>query len=321
MPLTRFPLAPVNKDRSIRDVYGSYHDQDIDLDPDYQRNESIHPLSWKQSIITSVFVSKDIPAMYFHHRTVDNRLVKENLDGKQRLKALFDFMDDKFAYTLDDVPEIKNKKYSEMPADLKQEFDDFSLSIKTYQYTLTDEQIEYFFDKCNETKSTSQGELLHSLLSSGVRNGIATMYNHNEDIKAHIDFIVPNNKRNDVYTNIGMMAYMLKHNTLKEPNNTQLKKWFAEETQYTLDDQKRLRKYIPQVATLIDAIPFPRRTIRTSKTTLCAVLWFCVKHDDRDKSLMHQHAQDFQMPTSGVHTLQRYEAMRAFVEGLKAAAA
>jgi hypothetical protein len=76
---------------------------DIDMSPDYQRQGAIWSIAQQQLLIDSLINSFDVPKIYLHRfpatRTLeDGRKVRYALvDGKQRLEAIFGFLDGEFA--------------------------------------------------------------------------------------------------------------------------------------------------------------------------------------------------------------------------------
>ena len=74
---------------------------EIDMDPLYQRQGEVWSLYKKQLLIDSILNDFDLPKLYFHQyaepiKTSSGRVQFALVDGKQRLGAIFDFMDNKF---------------------------------------------------------------------------------------------------------------------------------------------------------------------------------------------------------------------------------
>lgn len=75
---------------------------EIDMNPVYQRQGEVWPVSKQKLLIDSILNDFDLPKLYFHElsepRKVEGRRIQYALvDGKQRLGAIFDFIDGKFA--------------------------------------------------------------------------------------------------------------------------------------------------------------------------------------------------------------------------------
>lgn len=117
------------------------------LNPDYQR-EAVWTRSQKQLLIDSILRGIDVPKLYF--REVDQgKYELEVVDGQQRLRSLFDFMDD--AYKLpsdaDDVEgrETAGKIFSTLPTELQMLFQNVPLDVVQMNSAYTDDDIEEIF--------------------------------------------------------------------------------------------------------------------------------------------------------------------------------
>lgn len=118
------------------------------LNPEYQR-ESVWALSQKQLLIDSLFHQIDIPKLYFRETEKDGYQY-EVVDGQQRLRTVFEFMeDDGFALSADsdDVEgeKIAGKKYTELSMDLQMMFNQTPLDIVILNAAYTDDDVEEIF--------------------------------------------------------------------------------------------------------------------------------------------------------------------------------
>lgn len=142
----------------------------IIMDPDYQRQGEIWSKEKRQLLIDSLLNRYDIPKLYFHK--LDRKTLQETgkayavIDGRQRLEAIFDFMEGKFEladdfdYLKDETVDIRGlnandvaKKYPR----IKQGFDAFNLPIICVE---TDdlELIEEMFSRLNEAVPLNAAE-------------------------------------------------------------------------------------------------------------------------------------------------------------------
>ena len=74
---------------------------EINLSPEYQRMGGIWSLEKKQLLIDSIINNYDIPKIYFHELGNDDKYDFSVIDGRQRLEAIWDFMNDKFTLSHD----------------------------------------------------------------------------------------------------------------------------------------------------------------------------------------------------------------------------
>ncbi len=153
-------------------VFSLYLNRDaIWLDPPYQRMADIWPLEKKQLLIDSLLNGFDVPKFYFHDfypgKSVDAKEVRfAIIDGKQRLGAIWDFIDGKYALS-DDIellnsPEIdvRGLTYGELGASfpkLKATLDSRQLVVVTILAEEV-ELIEEMFSRLNEAVPLSAAE-------------------------------------------------------------------------------------------------------------------------------------------------------------------
>ena len=110
--------------------------------PDFQREE-VWPDSKKRLLIDSILKGWHLPKFYF-------RRIEEGsfdcVDGQQRLTAIWEFFDD--ALVLDDetAKRVGGAKYSQLPDEISDAFDDFEIDIEEIEGA-TDEELEELFKR------------------------------------------------------------------------------------------------------------------------------------------------------------------------------
>lgn len=153
-------------------VYSLYLDrEEIWLDPPYQRLGGIWTRETKQLLIDSLLNDFDIPKLYFHdfypaesHQGRDFRYAI--IDGKQRLNAIWGFIDGEFALSENvellnqpdiDVSGLTYSELGELHPRLKAAFDARNLPIVTVM-TQDTELIEEMFSRLNEAVPLNAAE-------------------------------------------------------------------------------------------------------------------------------------------------------------------
>jgi Protein of unknown function DUF262 len=143
----------------------------IFLDPPYQRAGEVWDLYKKQLLIDSLINGFDIPKLYFHEyekaEQHDGRLCKYAIiDGKQRLSAIWEFMDGKFAlagdieYMRDDKVKLAGLKYDDLSREhptVQARFTGRSLTIVTIRTDDTD-IVDDMFSRLNEAVPLNAAE-------------------------------------------------------------------------------------------------------------------------------------------------------------------
>ena len=143
----------------------------IDMNPEYQREGDVWTLDKRQLLIDTIINGFDVPKIYMHKFTEgvskDGKTYEYAvIDGKQRLSAIWDFIQGKFAldndfvYVKDESLVAKSLTYSELGQkfpDIKADFDAYSLSIVTIE-TGDVELIEDMFSRLNEAMPLNAAE-------------------------------------------------------------------------------------------------------------------------------------------------------------------
>lgn len=115
----------------------------IDPTPDYQR-----PPAWtrkqKQLLMDTILRNYDIPKFYWRKVNRDDGIQYEVVDGQQRLRAIWEFEADEFALPKDTDPidgvKVSGLKHSQLPVEIMQKFDEYSLDIIIITDAIEDEQ-------------------------------------------------------------------------------------------------------------------------------------------------------------------------------------
>ena len=108
----------------IETLYKNYQDGDLVLHPKYQRNY-VWDKQKASNLIESILLNISIPPIY----TSDNGEHEEVIDGHQRLKTIFSFIEGKFPSTGKDftlsklkiLTELSGKKFDELDKKLIRE--------------------------------------------------------------------------------------------------------------------------------------------------------------------------------------------------------
>lgn len=144
--------------------------EEIQLSPDYQRMGGVWTPEKKQLLIDSILNDYDIPKIYFHAFTREQRKASgfayAVIDGRQRLEAIWQFIEgrftlaDDFVYQDDEKISLARLGYSDIAANypkIKIKFDSFVLPVVGVD---TDDQdlIEDMFSRLNEAVPLNAAE-------------------------------------------------------------------------------------------------------------------------------------------------------------------
>ena len=115
--------------------------------PDWQREE-VWSTQKKQLLIDTILKDWRLPKFYLL-KTSANPDEFEVVDGQQRLKAIFEFMDDELALSENTARQFKATHYSKLPEAVGDRFDDYKIEYDEI-VDATEKELKEFFQRLQE---------------------------------------------------------------------------------------------------------------------------------------------------------------------------
>ncbi|WP_377510303.1 DUF262 domain-containing protein [Octadecabacter sp. R77987] len=106
---------------SISDFNEWYVDGKLDLSPEFQRR-SVWSSTAKAFLADTILKGKPFPKVILMQEFKDGKTVRIVVDGQQRLRAIFDFLNDGIKISRAHSRELAGKTFSQLPAELREEF-------------------------------------------------------------------------------------------------------------------------------------------------------------------------------------------------------
>ena len=245
----------------------------IETDPEYQRSGNIWDKESKMLLIDSIINGYDIPKLYFHAlNKPKNKKKFAIIDGRQRIEAIWEFMDDKFPLSNDfEFKEnldfkAKGLYYSELAnkyPKLKIRFDAFTLPIVCVAAADTD-VIDEMFSRLNEAVPLNAAEK-RKALGGPMARGI-------DDLTLHSFFTEKIKITNTRYKHneIAAKFLFLEKNLLQDKKIYDMKKQFLD----AMVKDYKLRKQLDtdEITTRVKIILDKMNNIFRSKDVLLASL-------------------------------------------------
>ena len=144
-------------DLEIETIVNRIKNEDMDLQPDFQRGE-IWTLQKKQKLIDSILRGWKIPPIHVIH---NNQSIDEVLDGQQRLAAIRDFYDNLSCIDGKILPEnseliqLDGMHYRDLPKKWQRQFRQYSIVIIRLTEYQPEEPAELFYRLNQPTALTS----------------------------------------------------------------------------------------------------------------------------------------------------------------------
>src|SRR5437016_1254091 len=122
--------SPTTKDIAL--LHQLFKNNQLTLAPEFQRN-SVWPNPAKAYLIETILNDRPIPLLFFQRTTSPQtgRPSYTVIDGQQRLRAIFDFMDDRYSLAKDPKrSKYSQKRFSELEHRLKEQITNYDLIIQ-----------------------------------------------------------------------------------------------------------------------------------------------------------------------------------------------
>src|SRR5689334_7354984 len=122
-------LSPTTKDIAL--LRQLYEEGQLTLAPQFQRN-AVWPRAAKAYLIDTILNERPIPLLFFQRTTnaQTGRASYRVIDGQQRLRAIFEFMDGRFRLSETRSVTLKDKKYHDLPASAKDQILQYDLPVQ-----------------------------------------------------------------------------------------------------------------------------------------------------------------------------------------------
>ena len=140
----------------------------IDPKPQYQRGP-VWSDQKKQLLIDTILRNYDIPKFYF--RIVDDtKYDYEVVDGQQRLRAIWDFLEDQYhlgdySKDIDDFEDLSGLRFSEIPTDAQERVLGYTLSI-TELHNSNDIEVRELFLRLQEGSTLTPPEKRNAMIGN-----------------------------------------------------------------------------------------------------------------------------------------------------------
>jgi len=133
----------------------------IIMNPVFQR-ANVWTTKQKRELMESILMGLPLPLIYLFE---DSHGIRQIIDGKQRLSAIFDFMDNKFSLNeLEILPDFNKKKFSDLDQIYQAKIENFQILTYVIQPP-TPEKVKYnIFDRVNRGGTPlNNHEMRHAL--------------------------------------------------------------------------------------------------------------------------------------------------------------
>ncbi len=130
----------------ISELYGMYKNNELDLDPEFQRERNVWPRSVQQTLAGDIVLGKPLSEIYIGIKEYeDGRPKKVLIDGKQRLTSLFMFQENEFrAYLAKENQETLVFHFKSLTSEAQERFTNYPVVVRMKKFYDPEELREEF---------------------------------------------------------------------------------------------------------------------------------------------------------------------------------
>ncbi|HET6249171.1 MAG TPA: DUF262 domain-containing protein [Tepidisphaeraceae bacterium] len=215
-----------------------HYKNEINPTPTYQRY-AVWDRDQQQLLMDSIYRGLDIPKLYL-------RAVKsgsgspfkyEAIDGQQRLRAVWEFFDNKYALSEKYAPQVAGKKYGELEVDDRRRFELYQFSIVIVKES-SDDEVREMFCRLQNGKPLNSAEKRNAMVS-GMRDFCSLLAEH--ELFKSVRF---SNQRMQ-YQQVAAQTVVLElEGGAADTRNTALQKLYTDQRDFsaTSESGKRIRR-------------------------------------------------------------------------------
>lgn len=264
-------LESINPD--IRSVLLQLDEDEIDLDPEFQRGD-VWNVQKQQLLIDTIMRGWEIPPLFLIKN--EGRDIREVLDGHQRLRAIESFHQGKFKFNGefhphdDELKQLNGLRYSEFPDSMKKRFRSFPLRTFLISDYAESEPFELFY-RLNQNMQLTSAERRNTLFGKA-RNTTKNIVDSMIELGYGAETIGFNNTRlgyNDVIARV--LLSLEKGSIDKKINDSEITERYREDGDFESEYVDRLIKILNVTMLAINAVG----KVKFNKPTLYSYLIFC----------------------------------------------
>lgn len=183
------------------------HDKQIILDSAFQRHD-VWKLNQKAELVESILMGLPLPIFYFNEDRMGRLIV---VDGRQRLTALFEYLDNSYALKgLKILKELNGKKFNMLDPLMQSKVEDYQIQAHVIKPPTPDRIKFDIFDRVNRAGTQlNKQEIRNALYQGEATELLKTIADSEEFAIATGSAFVTNSRMKDRYIILRYIAFEL----------------------------------------------------------------------------------------------------------------
>lgn len=217
-----YPVKTIKVERGFYTAYELKRKYDkkpslVVLDSDFQR-EDVWGLQQQRELIESILMGLPLPIFYFNQDKTGRLIV---IDGRQRLNAIFSFLDNKFALDkLKILDDFNKKKFKDLDPVYQSKIEDYQLMAHVIQPTTPDQVKFDIFDRVNRAGTKLNKQEIRNALYQGQATVLLNELSKTTEFNdATENYFLKDKRMKNRYLLIRFIAFYLYYNNELYKNN------------------------------------------------------------------------------------------------------
>ncbi|MBO4976669.1 MAG: DUF262 domain-containing protein [Lachnospiraceae bacterium] len=217
-----YPMKSIKVERGFYTAYELKRKYDkvpslVVLDSDFQR-ESVWKLQQKRELIESVLMGLPLPIFYFNEDKTGRLIV---IDGRQRLSAIFEFLNNGFSLdNLKILDEFNKKKFKDLDPIYQSKIEDYQIMAHVIQ-PMTPDRVKFdIFDRVNRAGTQLNKQEIRNALYQGKSTALLNTLSKTEVFnEATEHYFLKDTRMKNRYLLLRFIAFYLYYNQKLYNNN------------------------------------------------------------------------------------------------------
>ncbi len=192
---------------SVYELKRKYEDKKtVILDPEFQRHQ-VWTKKQKSELVESILMGIPLPLIYLAEDKLGRLQV---IDGRQRLTALFEYLNNKFnLHTLSILHHLKGKKFSELEPKEQSKLEDYQLIVYVIK-PQTPDRIKFdIFDRVNRGGTQLNKQEMRNALYQGSSTELLKELSESKEFLYATGHAINNIRMKDRYLILRFLAFYL----------------------------------------------------------------------------------------------------------------
>lgn len=179
----------------------------LKLDPDFQRTGEVWGPKQQSELIESILMGIPLPVIYVKE---DNNGIYIIVDGRQRLTAVFRFMNDKFKLSdLKILDSLNGRSFSTLDQKHQNKIEDCPLILHVIKPPTSDRITVDLFDRVNRGGTRLNNQEMRNALYQGVATELLKNLSKSKNFKKATENSIPQKRMKDRYLVLRFISFYL----------------------------------------------------------------------------------------------------------------